>query len=167
MAWKGMRRWCHIRVEVLISNVSAAPATSGAAPAAAAEVIFKGPFCNNIGYVAKNIPQNSITMSSYIQAEREEDDDMAFRLLRPQWLTCGFEQIYFQPHLWCAKLFMDKYIYFKINFQSCATLQFYASSAQFTCNLCNNKVICYSRYCSMSSMVHIMYKIIVVVSNVK
>ena len=85
MARKRMRRWCPTRVEVLISNVSAAPATSGAAPAAAAKVILKGPFCNNIGYVAKNMPQNSNTMSSYIQAGREEDDDMAFRLL---WSYC-------------------------------------------------------------------------------
>ena len=83
MARKRMIRWCPIRVEVLISNVSAAPATSGAAPAA--KVILKGPFCNNIGYVAKNMPQNSNTMSSYIQAGREEDDDMAFRLL---WSYC-------------------------------------------------------------------------------
>ena len=81
MARKRMRRWCPTRVEVLISNVSAAPATSGAAPAAAAKVILKGPFCNNTGYVAKNMPQNSNTMSSYIQAGREEDDDMAFRFL--------------------------------------------------------------------------------------
>lgn len=36
-------------------------------------------------YVAKNMPQNSNTMSSYIQAGREEDDDMAFRLL---WSYC-------------------------------------------------------------------------------
>ena len=85
MARKRMRRWCPTRVEVLISNVSAAPATSGAAPAAAAKVILKGPFCNNIGYVAKNMPQNSNTMSSYIQAGREEDDDMA---LRPLWSYC-------------------------------------------------------------------------------
>ena len=85
MARKRMRRWCPTRVEVLISNVSAAPATSGAAAAAAAKVILKGPFCNNIGYVAKNMPQNSNTMSSYIQAGREEDDDMAFRLL---WSYC-------------------------------------------------------------------------------
>ena len=85
MARKRMRRWCPIRVEVLISNVSAAPATSGAAAAAAAKVILKGPFCNNIGYVAKNMPQNSNTMSSYIQAGREEDDDMA---LRPLWSYC-------------------------------------------------------------------------------
>ena len=85
MARKRMRRWCPIRVEVLISNVSAAPATSTAAPAAAAKVILKGTFCNNIGYVAKNMPQNSNTMSSYIQAGREEDDDMAFRLL---WSYC-------------------------------------------------------------------------------
>ena len=83
MARKKMRRWCPIRVEALISNVSVAPATSGAA--AAAKVILKGPFCNNIGYVAKNMPQNSNTMSSYIQAGREEDDDMAFRLL---WSYC-------------------------------------------------------------------------------
>ena len=79
MARKRMRRWCPIRVEALISNVS------GAAPAAAAQVILKGPFCNNIGYVAKNMPQNSNTMSSYIQAGREEDDDMALRLL---WSYC-------------------------------------------------------------------------------
>ena len=56
MERKRMRRWCPIRVEGLISNVSAAPATSGAAAAAAAKVILKGPFCNNIGYVAKNMP---------------------------------------------------------------------------------------------------------------
>ena len=31
------------------------------------------------------MPQNSNTMSSYIQAGREEDDDMAFRLL---WSYC-------------------------------------------------------------------------------
>ena len=85
MARKRMRRWCPTRVEVLISNVSAAPATSGAAAAAAAKVILKGLFCNNIGYVAKNMPQNSNTMSSYIQAGREEDDDMA---LRPLWSYC-------------------------------------------------------------------------------
>ena len=102
MARKRMRRWCPTRVEVLISNVSAAPATSGAAPAAAAKVILKGPFCNNIGYVAKNMPQNSNTMSSYIQAGREEDDDMAFRLLRPQWLTCGF--------MVCKTMYGYKYI---------------------------------------------------------
>ena len=142
MARKRMRRWCPIWVEALISNVSAAPATSGAA--GDFERTLLQPYW--LRYAAKNMPQNSNTMSSCIQAGREEDDDMAFRLL---WSYCErigkniamqftallspvtkvatpssttksktkmahmwiWVNIYFQPHLWCAKLFMDKYIF--------------------------------------------------------